>query len=152
MIYDGDRDTFINHRESAVKYIAEVEIPTCLNLAHCYLKLEEYDHTVKYTSQALVNEPENVKALYRRGVAYTKMGKNVEAREDLLQALELSTDKSEQASIKKALQDVKEMEEVNRKREREMSQKMFKFPETKKVEKKLEPESTTDNLKAEELK
>ncbi len=100
----------------------------------------------------MVNEPENVKALYRRGVAYTKMGKNEEAREDLLQALELSTDKSEQASIKKALQDVKEMEEVNRKREREMSQKMFKFPETKKVEKKPEPESTTDNLKDEELK
>jgi len=40
----------------------------------------------------LVNDPENVKALYRRGVAYTKMGKNLEAREDLLQALELSTD------------------------------------------------------------
>ena len=138
MIYDGDRDTFINNRESAVKYIAEVEIPTCLNLAHCYLKLEEYDHAVKYTSQALVNQPENVKALYRRGVAYTKMGKNLEAREDLLQALELSTDKSEQASIKKALQDVKEMEEINRKREREMSQKMFKFPETKKVDQKPE--------------
>ena len=50
MIYDGDRDTFINNRESAVKYIAEVEIPTCLNLAHCYLKIEEYDNAVKYTS------------------------------------------------------------------------------------------------------
>ena len=49
------------------------------------------------------------------------MGKNLEAREDLLQALELSTDQSEKAAIKKALQEVKEMEEINRKREREMS-------------------------------
>jgi len=34
--------------------------------------------------------------------------------------------------VNKALQDLKELEELNRKREKEMSQKMFKFPETKK--------------------
>jgi len=50
MIYDGDRDTFINNRESACKYIAEVEIPTCTNLAHCYLQVGEYDHAIKYAS------------------------------------------------------------------------------------------------------
>jgi hypothetical protein len=31
----------------------------------------------------LSNEPENVKALYRRGIALTRLGKNLEAREDL---------------------------------------------------------------------
>ena len=132
MIYDGDRDTFINNRESAVKYIAEVEIPTCLNLALCYLKIQEYDHAVKYASQALVNDPENVKALYRRGLANVKMGKNVEAKEDLNQALELSKDQNEQQSIKNALHELRQQEELNRQREKEMSQKMFKFPETTK--------------------
>lgn len=95
MIYDGDRDTFINNRESACKYIAEVEIPTCTNLAHCYLQVGEYDHAIKYASQALVNEPENWKALYRRGLAYTKMGKAAEAKEDLKQALELAKSPAE---------------------------------------------------------
>jgi hypothetical protein len=40
MIFDGDREAFINSRQDAVKYIAEIEIPTCLNLAHCYIKTE----------------------------------------------------------------------------------------------------------------
>ena len=74
MIYDGDKETFMTMRESAVQWIAEIEIPTCLNLAHCYNKIGEYQHAIKYASQVLVNEPENVKALYRRSIAYTKTG------------------------------------------------------------------------------
>jgi Flp pilus assembly protein TadD len=40
----------------------------------------------------LDNDSENVKAYYRRGVAYTKIGEVARAKEDLNTALELSTD------------------------------------------------------------
>jgi hypothetical protein len=50
MIFDGDRAAFLNSREEACKYIREIEIPTCLNLAHCYLKTEEYHYAIKYAS------------------------------------------------------------------------------------------------------
>jgi hypothetical protein len=66
--------------------------------------------------------------------------------------LELSTDKSEQGTIKKALQDLKEMEELNRKREKDMSKKMFKFPDSKKVESKPKPDTNRENLIVEESK
>jgi len=37
-IYDGDRSAFLKSGGDAVKYMQEVEIPCCNNLAHCYLK------------------------------------------------------------------------------------------------------------------
>ena len=56
---------------------------TCINLAHCYIKLEQYEYAIKYASQALEKDPKNVKALYRKGVAYTKMNELDKAKECL---------------------------------------------------------------------
>ena len=92
MIFDGDKQAFFDSGKDAVKYIAEIEIPTCLNLSYCYLKTEEYHYAIKYAKQVLDNDSENVKAYYRRGVAYTKIGEVARAKEDLNTALELSTD------------------------------------------------------------
>ena len=38
-----------------------------LNLASCGLKLQRHGEVVQYTSEVLTSEPNNVKALYRRG-------------------------------------------------------------------------------------
>ena len=38
------------------------------------------------------NDPDNIKALYRRGVAYTKIGEIERANDDLKQAFELTED------------------------------------------------------------
>jgi hypothetical protein len=38
-----------------------------LNLASCGLKLQRHGEVVQYTSEVLTAEPNNVKALYRRG-------------------------------------------------------------------------------------
>jgi hypothetical protein len=38
-----------------------------LNLASCGLKLQRHADVVQYTSDVLASEPNNVKALYRRG-------------------------------------------------------------------------------------
>ena len=63
----------IKDEEQAVKLTKEVEILTCINLAHCYIKLGQYEYAIKYATQALEKDPKNVKALYRKGIAYTKM-------------------------------------------------------------------------------
>lgn len=102
MIFDGDKAAFINSRQDAVKYIAEIEIPCCLNLAHCYLKTENWHHAIKYATQVLENDADNVKALYRRGVAYTKIGEIERARDDLEAALEMTQDANEKNAIGKA--------------------------------------------------
>ena len=44
------------------------------------------------------------------------------------------------------------MEELNKKREKDMSQKMFKFPDTKKVEPKPKSDTNSENLIVEESK
>lgn len=131
-IFDGDRSAFIHSREDAVKYIAEIEIPCCLNLAHCYLKIEDYHHAIKYTSQVLENDGCNVKAFFRRGVAYTKIGEIKRANDDLKHALDMTQDSGEKTTILRAMQDVRELQQRNKVREKEAASRMFKFPESKK--------------------
>ena len=43
-------DPIIKDQEQAVKLIKEVEILTCVNLAHAYNKLEQYHYAIKYAS------------------------------------------------------------------------------------------------------
>lgn len=106
----------------------DIETPTYLNLAHCYNKVEQYHFAIKYATQALDNEPKNTKALYRRGVAYTKIGEVDKAREDLNEALELAqADGDERSAIIKALNDLRLKEKKDKEREKEMSKQMFKF-------------------------
>lgn len=103
MIFDGDRNAFLQAREDAVRYIAEIEIPCCLNLAHCYLKVGEWHLSIKYASQVLENDGDNVKALYRRGSAYIKVGEIKRAKEDLTAAFELTKDLGEKSAINNAI-------------------------------------------------
>jgi len=47
----------VRDQEHAVKLIKEVEILTCVNLAHAYIKLGQYHYAIKYASQALEKDP-----------------------------------------------------------------------------------------------
>lgn len=68
------------------------------------------------------NDATNSKALYRRGVAYTRIGELDKAREDLNEALQIvKTDEAERAAIIKALNDIKIKEHRDRVSEKEMS-------------------------------
>ena len=64
-------------------YIVDIELPVCLNLGLCYLKLNRYHHAINYCSQALDKDENNEKALYRRGLAYLNVGELNKARVDL---------------------------------------------------------------------
>ncbi|XP_020294840.1 peptidyl-prolyl cis-trans isomerase FKBP62-like [Pseudomyrmex gracilis] len=59
------------------------------NMATCQLSQKNYDHTVTLCSKILDKDKNNVKALYRRGVAYGSMKDNEKAVADLKVALTL---------------------------------------------------------------
>jgi len=75
----------------------------------------------------LENDPQNTKALYRRGVAYTKVGELDKARDCLQTAYENENiDEGEKQSIVKALADIKAKVKKDRLSEIEMSKRMIK--------------------------
>jgi len=79
----------LDQTEKSLQFVREIEIPCQLNLAHCYLKAEVYDYAIDYATKVLVSDVDNCKALYRRGIAYTKKGQTDKAKADLTRALEL---------------------------------------------------------------
>lgn len=110
MLFKMQDNPVIETKEQAVTYIKEIEILVCVNLAYCYLQLQEYHHTIKYCSQALEKDEENVKALYRMGLAYTRIGELNKARETFNKVAALETDEAMKNSVTKALQEVKKVE------------------------------------------
>ncbi len=113
----------IQDQETAVRYIQEIEIPSCLNLALCYLKVKEYHYAIKYCTQVIEKEQDNDKALYRRGLAYLHLGELNKAKTDLMRAYELTEGKD--VNVVTALSLLKEKQELQKKKEIEMSQKMI---------------------------
>ncbi len=45
-------------------------MPAYSNLALCHLKLGNYDSVLVYANQTLIQDNSNIKAFYRRGMAY----------------------------------------------------------------------------------
>jgi peptidylprolyl isomerase len=85
---------------------------TCqLNAAQSFLNLKEYPSAAEKTSLALNKDPNNLKALYRRGLARNHLGLAEEALADLTRALELDPEnkpvKNEIAKAKKMIQEAK---------------------------------------------
>lgn len=122
MLFENENN-IIADQETAIKYIKEIEIPVCMNLALCYLKVEHYHYAIKYASQVLDKDDENQKALYRRGKAYMMIGEMNKAKNDFNRALELSDGKDQE--IIKALHELREKKKLHRQRELEFSKKML---------------------------
>lgn len=69
--------------------VTEVRVSLLLNRAMALLKLERWSEAATSAGSAIKAQPENVKALYRRGVARARLGHNEAALKDLAQAFEL---------------------------------------------------------------
>ncbi|KEP65965.1 UNVERIFIED_CONTAM: tetratricopeptide repeat-containing protein [Hammondia hammondi] len=75
------------------------------NVAMCCIKTQEWSAAIAAANAVLQEEPENVKALYRRGVARSAFGFYAEAKADLLQVARLDP---KNADARKELEKVKE--------------------------------------------
>ncbi|XP_058804004.1 aryl-hydrocarbon-interacting protein-like 1 [Phymastichus coffea] len=80
----------------------EMKIPLLLNYAQCKLLNKEYYSVIEHCTTVLKTDPNNVKALYRRGKAHIGAWNENEAITDLTKAAEL--DKSLESAINKELQ------------------------------------------------
>lgn len=70
--------------------VQEVQIPSLLNLALCYLKLgRDINNAVLHCSSVLQIEPGNIKALYRRAQAHLHLQDFSQCRHDLVSAMNL---------------------------------------------------------------
>lgn len=98
--------------------IAQQKIPFLLNYAQCKLLMEEYVEVIRHTTSVLEIEPENVKALYRRGRAHSAIWDVEEAKRDLRKATELDTSLASavEKEVRSLAQRVKEKDTADRER------------------------------------
>ncbi|RLN72219.1 hypothetical protein BBJ28_00000537 [Nothophytophthora sp. Chile5] len=81
---------FFDLSEADQTEVDALKLSLYLNLAQCYLKMENWSKTVANCQDALALDPKNVKALYRRAVAYEKENKLELAADDVKEALRLA--------------------------------------------------------------
>ncbi|CEG36154.1 tetratricopeptide repeat-containing protein [Plasmopara halstedii] len=81
---------FFDLSEGDKEEVNAIKLSLFLNLAQCYLKLESYSKAVANCNEALALESKNVKALYRRAMAYEKEKKLELAAADVKAALLLA--------------------------------------------------------------
>ncbi|KAF1330759.1 Hsp70-like protein, partial [Globisporangium splendens] len=63
---------FFDLNEKDVEEVNKLKLSLYLNLAQCYLKMESWGKAIANCKDALVIDPQNAKALYRRALAYEK--------------------------------------------------------------------------------
>ncbi|XP_012256693.1 AH receptor-interacting protein [Athalia rosae] len=69
--------------------LQKMKVPLLLNFAQCKLLNNEYYAVIEHCTTVLKSEPDNVKALYRRGKAHIGAWNEKEAKEDLERVAEL---------------------------------------------------------------
>jgi tetratricopeptide (TPR) repeat protein len=70
--------------------IKAVELSCNLNMAQVYIKFGWWQKAVTVSTQVLEQDPNNVKALFRRGKAYIELNSTEKARADLVAAIKLA--------------------------------------------------------------
>ncbi|GJP59155.1 hypothetical protein CLOP_g8805 [Closterium sp. NIES-67] len=85
--YNRARDNLAMHSSPAAVSLRR----TCaVNLMSCHLKTQSFSHAVSVGSQVISEDASNLKALYRRGLAYKELGQLKEAVADLSKAAQIS--------------------------------------------------------------
>ncbi|XP_070161438.1 aryl-hydrocarbon-interacting protein-like 1 isoform X1 [Polyergus mexicanus] len=102
----------------------QMKIPLLLNYAQCKLLDKEYYSVIEHCSTVLKTEPDNVKALYRRGKAYIAVWDEKNAIEDLRRAAEI--DPSLHNTVIKELQIFTAAIKEKNSAQKEKLSKMFK--------------------------
>ncbi|XP_034951308.1 AH receptor-interacting protein [Chelonus insularis] len=101
----------------------KIKTPLLLNYAQCKLLKKEYYEVVEHCTTVLEIEPDNVKALYRRGKAHIGVWNQTEASRDLMKAAEL--DPTLKSIIEKELKNFQQALKQKEKSERKSLNQMF---------------------------
>jgi len=113
---DADAEEMFDYEQALRDEVKSVQVMLLLNVAACCLKQGDYDEAVAHCNAVLKKQPENPKALYRRGVAQGNLGLLAEANADLRHVLRL-TDKTDTATlrdVRRELEKVKHKVEEDR--------------------------------------
>ena len=103
--------------------LEDMKKPFLLNLAQAKLNQGEYYECIKLTDEVLKRDPTNTKALFRRATAQKAVWNLNDARDDFKKCLE--QDRNMAATIGKCLQELKALEDIKNKEERERYGRMF---------------------------
>jgi len=104
--------------------LSQMKIPLLLNYAQCKLISKEYYSVIEHCTTVLKTEPDNVKALYRRGKAYIGAWDETNAIRDLRKAAEI--DSSLHNTVEKELQAFAAAIKEKDSAQKEKLSKMFK--------------------------
>ena len=98
------------------KKLQDIRLPLLLNYAQCKLLAQDYAEVIRHTTSALEYDPNNLKALFRRGKAHACSWNEVEAKTDFARVVEL--DPTLSASVQKELQQLEQKMKESRDREK----------------------------------
>lgn len=107
--------------ENYLKEVSDLLVNIYNNLALCQLQYKNFDAVIQLGSKSLLIQP-NVKAFYRRAVAFIAKIQYEDAEQDLLEALKL--DASNKAALEK-LNLVRELDKTSLENYKETVKKMF---------------------------
>lgn len=113
---------FFDLSEADEKEVNEIKVKLHLNIAMCFLKMDNMHKVINNCTDALELDSDNVKALFRRATAYFKEKKIKEAKKDLKHALKISP---EDKALKKLNAKVDLVIKKQKAKEKKMAQRMF---------------------------
>lgn len=108
--------------ETVVQGVRELVKTVYINLAVTHSKLKQHTKAIENAGKALEIDGRNVKALYRRSVAYSSIGDLEKAERDLHTALEVEP---ESATIKTELKNLAAKVKAQEQKDKQMFKKMF---------------------------
>jgi tetratricopeptide (TPR) repeat protein len=105
------------------KEITALKVTLYSNLAACYIKLENWDNVIKYSTDAIELDERNAKCYFRRSAAWEAKKDWDKALKDAQTCVEVAehADKAFDVSVRRIK---KEMDKIKSK-EKKMAQKMF---------------------------
>jgi len=115
-------DGRITDKEEMLKYIKEVQIPSFLNSALCYIKLNDHKTAIQFCDSVLEIDDTNSKALYRRALCHQELGNLEGAAQDVKELLKIEP---HETSVQKLNNDIKKKIKNQREREKEINKRII---------------------------
>lgn len=108
--------------DEQIRKVNELKLSCHLNLSMAQLKLQSYKEAKKNAEEALVIQPDSIKAKFRRGVASMHLGDLQQAKTDILEA---ATAKPNDKSIRQEYEEVVRRINAAKRKERKAFGNLF---------------------------